>query len=392
MDLDKTLNYPLTYSSWDNKEIEQIHKVINSGQFTYASEVKKFEKKYANYFKMKHAIMVNSGSSANLVSIASLFFKKNKPLKRGDEVIVPAISWSTTYSPLQQYGLKLKFIDVDFGTLNIDLKKLKKAISKKTKLIVLVNILGNPCNIKEIAEICKKKSIYLMEDNCESLGAKYKNKYTGTSGELNTMSFFYSHHISAIEGGMITTNNNELADLIRSIRSHGWTRDVKDLKNLGHSKKKFETYQFILPGYNVRPTEINAATGITQLDKLKKLISIRRKNFKLYQKIFNKNKIFHIQKENGISSSFSLVFIFKKKYLHLKNRIFYDLKENNIQYRLITGGCFTKHPVKKYFNYQIFKNLNNANYIHENGFFLGNAPIDLSNEIIKFNKVIIRYY
>jgi len=390
--MNQKLNYPLTFSSWDYKEILQIQKVIKSGQFTYASEVKNFEKKYAEFFKMKHAIMVNSGSSANLVSIASLFFKKNKPLKKGDEVIVPAISWSTTYSPLQQYGLKLKFVDVDFKTLNIDTEKLKKAISKKTKLIVLVSILGNPCNIQEIAKLCIDKGIYLMEDNCESLGAKYKNKYTGTSGDINTMSFFYSHHISAIEGGMITTNDEELADLMRSIRSHGWTRDVKNLKNLGYAKKKFETYQFILPGYNVRPTEINAATGISQLKKLKNLIKQRRKNFLLYQKIFSKNKIFHIQKENGLSSSFSFVFIFKKKYLRLKSKIYKDLKKNNIQYRLITGGCFTKHPVKKYFNYKIFNNLNNANYIHDNGFFLGNAPFDLEKQLIHFNKVIIKYY
>ena len=211
--MNEKLNYPLTFSSWDHKEILEIQKVIKSGQFTYASEVKNFEKKYAQFFKMKHAIMVNSGSSANLVSIASLFFKKKRPLKKGDEVIVPAISWSTTYSPLQQYGLKLKFVDVDFDTLNIDTEKLKKAISKKTKLIVLVSILGNPCNIYEIAKICKDRKIFLMEDNCESLGAKYKNKYTGTSGDINTMSFFYSHHISAIEGGMVTTNNDELADL-----------------------------------------------------------------------------------------------------------------------------------------------------------------------------------
>ena len=390
--MNEKLNYPLTFSSWDYKEILEIQKVIKSGQFTYASEVKNFEKKYAQFFKMKHAIMVNSGASANLVSIASLFFKKKRPLKKGDEVIVPAISWSTTYSPLQQYGLKLKFVDVDFDTLNIDTEKLKKAISKKTKLIVLVSILGNPCNIHEIAKICKDRKIFLMEDNCESLGAKYKNKYTGTSGDINTMSFFYSHHISAIEGGMVTTNNDELADLIRSIRSHGWTRDVKNLKNLGYSKKKFETYQFILPGYNVRPTEINAATGATQLKKLNNLIKERRKNFTLYQKIFRKNKIFHIQKENGFSSSFSFVFIFKKKYLELKNKIYEDLKKNNIQYRLITGGCFTKHPVKKYFDYKIFNNLNNANYIHDNGFFLGNAPYNLEEQLIHFNKVIIKYY
>ena len=139
---------------------------------------------------MKHGVMVNSGSSANLIGIGSLFFKKKNPLKKGDEVIVPAISWSTTYSPLQQYGLKLKFIDVDPNTVNIDFAKIEKAITKRTKMILVVNILGNPCHLSEIKKICKKKNIYLMEDNCESLGAKYKNKFTGTFGDINTMSFF----------------------------------------------------------------------------------------------------------------------------------------------------------------------------------------------------------
>ena len=388
----KNLNYPLTYSSWDEKEIQEIQKVINSGQFTYSDKVKKFENQYAKFFNMKHGVMVNSGSSANLIGIGSLFFKKKNPLKKGDEVIVPAISWSTTYSPLQQYDLKLKFIDVDPNTVNIDFSKLKKAITKKTKIILAVNILGNPCNLSEIKNLCKKKNIYFMEDNCESLGAKYKNKFTGTFGDINTMSFFYSHHISTIEGGMVTTNDKELADLMRSLRSHGWTRDIIDKKQFGIKKRDYEKYEFILPGYNVRPNEIYASVGISQLKKLDQFIKIRRKNFLLYKNIFKNNKIFQIQTENGKTSAFSLIFIFRKKYLHLKNKIYADLRKNNIQFRLITGGCFLKHPAKKFFNYSIYNNINNANYIHENGFFLGNAPVNLEDQLIHFNKTIIKYY
>jgi len=386
------IKYPLSYSSWGIEEINQIDKVIKSGQFTYSHQVKNFENQYAKYFGMKYGIMTNSGSSANLIAIASLFFKKKNPLKRGDEVIVPAISWATTYSPLQQYGLKLKLVDVNPQTLNIDLSKLRKAVSKKTKMIIAVNILGNPCNLSEIKNLCKKKKIYFMEDNCESLGAKYKNKFTGTFGDLNTMSFFYSHHISTIEGGMVTTNNPELADLMRSVRSHGWTRDIQNKNKFGINKKNYENYEFVFPGYNVRPNEIYAAIGISQLKKLENFIEIRRKNFILYQNIFRENKIFDIQKEIGVSSAFSLIFIFKKKYIHLKEKIFLDLKKNNIQYRLITGGSFLKHPVKKYFNYSVYRNTNYANYIHENGFFLGNAPVDLLEQLVHFNKIIIKYY
>jgi len=301
--------------------------------------------------------------------------------------LVPAIAWSTTYAPLQQYGLKLKIVDVDFATLNVSPQTLMNAISKKTKLIIAVNILGNPCELDKFKKICNKKNIILMEDNCESLGAKIKNKFTGTFGLVNTMSFFYSHHISTIEGGMISTNDNEIYNLLLSLRAHGWTRD-----QINFDKKKFEQYQFILPGYNVRPTEINASTGIAQLNKLKKLISIRRKNLHFYQKIFSNNPLLHIQRSVGFNSSFSFVFIFKKKFLKLKKQIFKELKNHNIEYRLITGGCFTKHPVKKYFNYKIHKNLNNSNYIHENGFFLGNAPKDLIEELLKFNKILVKYY
>jgi CDP-6-deoxy-D-xylo-4-hexulose-3-dehydrase len=381
------INYSLTYNSWGNEEISAIQNVIKSNQFTYKNKVKDFEKKYSKYFKMKYSVMTNSGSSANLISIASLFYRKKNPLKRGDEVIVPSIAWATTYAPLQQYGLKLKILDVDFNTLNVSPKMLSEAISNKTKLVVAVSILGNPCKLHEYKKICDKKNIILIEDNCESLGAKINNKYTGTYGLLNTMSFFFSHHISTIEGGMVSTNDKEIYNILLSLRAHGWTRD-----QINFNKKKYEKYEFILPGYNVRPTELNAATGISQLKKLNKFLDIRRKNFSLYQKIFSNNKLFHIQIEEGLNSSFAFTFVFKKKYLNLKKKIFEDLKKEKIQFRLITGGCFTRHPVKKYFNFKIFKNLKNANYIHENGFFLGNAATDLSEQLIKFNKVIIKYY
>ena len=381
------INYNLTYNSWGNEEISAIQNVIKSNQFTYKNKVKDFEKKYSKYFNMKYSVMTNSGSSANLISIASLFYRKKNPLKRGDEVIVPSIAWATTYAPLQQYGLKLKILDVDFNTLNVSPKMLSEAISNKTKLVVAVSILGNPCKLHEYKKICDKKNIILIEDNCESLGAKINNKYTGTYGLLNTMSFFFSHHISTIEGGMVSTNDKEIYNILLSLRAHGWTRD-----QINFNKKKYEKYEFILPGYNVRPTELNAATGISQLKKLNKFLDIRRKNFSLYQKIFSNNKLFHIQKEEGLNSSFAFTFVFKKKYLNLKKKIFEDLKKEKIQFRLITGGCFTRHPVKKYFNFKIFKNLKNANYIHENGFFLGNAATDLIEQLIKFNKVIIKYY
>jgi CDP-6-deoxy-D-xylo-4-hexulose-3-dehydrase len=322
-----------------------------------------------------------------------LFYKKKNPLKKGDEVIVPAISWATTYFPLSQNNLRLKIVDVNFSTVNIDIQKLKKAITKKTKLIVVVNILGNPCDLSQVKEICDQKGIYLMEDNCESLGAEINKKKTGSFGIVNTCSFFYSHHISTIEGGIVTTNDNELNEIIKSLRSHGWSRD-SNLKNsiFKNKKNKFQNYRFLLPGYNLRPTEINAAIGSVQLKKINKILKIRRTNFLHYQNIFKNNKIFHIQKENGKSSAFSFIFIFRKEFLHIKEKIFNEMTKNNIEYRLVTGGCILKHDVIKFLDHEVFNNVNNANYIHENGFFLGNGHKLLIDELIKFNKIILKYY
>ena len=215
--------FPLSYDSWDHEEKEAIFEVVKDGFFTMGKKVKKFEEEFSSYVGSKYSVMVNSGSSANLLMVASLFYTKDNKikLKRGDEVIVPAVSWSTSYYPLYQYGLKIKFVDIDLDTLNYDLKKLKTAVTDKTKVILAVNLLGNPNDFKEIKKIINKKDIVLIEDNCESLGAEFQNKKTGTIGLLGTFSFFFSHHISTMEGGMIVTDNKELYHILLSLRAHG---------------------------------------------------------------------------------------------------------------------------------------------------------------------------
>jgi len=187
------INLPLATSSWDDREINAMQEVIDSRIFSMGKKVEEFEKKFAEYLNCKYSIMVNSGSSANLLMIASLFFTKKPFLKPGDEVIVPAISWSTTYFPLHQYGLKIKFVDIDKETLNIDIEKLKKSITSSTKLIMLVNLLGNPNEFDAIKNLIKGKNIQIIEDNCESLGSVYKEKFTGTFGLCGSFSTFFSH-------------------------------------------------------------------------------------------------------------------------------------------------------------------------------------------------------
>ena len=380
------INHPLSTDTWDKKEFSAIIKVLKSKYMTQGKNVKKFEKDYSSYLGSKYALMVNSGSSANLLMIAALFFTKNKKkkLKKGDEVIVPAIGWSTTYFPLQQYGLKLKFVDVDLNTLNFNIEKLSKAISKKTRLILAVNVCGNSNDFSKIFKFIKNKKILLLEDNCESLGSEYKKKKTGTFGLMSSSSFYYSHHISTIEGGMISTNNKELYQILLSLRSHGWIRDLPN-KNLIRNKSKNDfdnSFNFLLPGYNLRSTEINAAAGIQQLKKLPFLIKQRRKNASLYQKLF-KNSKFIIQKEIGISSSFWLTFIIKKENKIKRSYLIKKLKNLGIECRPIVSGNFVKNKVCKYLNFKIYKNLKNADYISENGFAIGNNHHDLSKNLKK---------
>ena len=380
------INHPLSVDTWDKNELSANVDVLKSNSLTQGKYVKKFEKKFSDFLGTKYSIMVNSGSSANLLMIASLFFTKNRnrKLKRGDEVIVPAIGWSTTYYPLQQYGLKLKFVDVDLETLNFDINNLKKALSKKTKIIFAVNVCGNSNEFSKILNLIKNKNVLLLEDNCESLGSEYKNKKTGTFGLMSSSSFYYSHHISTIEGGMISTNDKELYQIILCLRSHGWIRDLPE-KNLVKNKSKNDfdnSFSFLLPGYNLRSTEINAAAGIEQLKKLPNLIKKRRKNASLYRNLFKHSK-FILQKELGSSSSFWLTFIIKKEFKIKRNLLIKKLKNIGVECRPIVSGNFVKNKVCKYFDFKIQGKLKNANYISKNGFAIGNNHYNLSSNLKK---------
>lgn len=377
------MKYELAYSTFGEEEKEAIYEVVASDRFTMGEKVQAFEREFANFFGKKYAVMVNSGSSANLVGVASLFYKNKNPLQRGDEVIVPSISWATTYYPLMQYGLKLKFVDVDLETLNYDMEQLQAAISEKTKMIVTVSVLGNPNYFDTIDALCKKHDIYLFDDNCESMGAKYNEKYTGTWGIVNTFSTFFSHHISTMEGGVILTDDFEIYSLCKSLRNHGWTRDQEENSPIFEKKEDdfFESYRFILPGFNVRPTEIQGALGLVQMKKLPEFIAIRRENARYFHEKFQEDSRFIIQKEVGKSSFFSFTMMTDPKSGIKREKVLEILKKHDIGYRIITGGCFLEHDVIKYFDYEEFGQIKNARYAHYNGWFVGNAPIDLKQEI-----------
>lgn len=304
-------NYTLASSTWDEKELQAIQDVIKSDMFTMGKKVAEFEKDFAKFVGSKYAIMTSSGSTANLIATAALFYTKIPKLKKGDEVIVPAVSWSTTYYPLYQYGLKLKFVDIDLQTLNYDLESLKSAISDRTKMIMVVNLLGNPNDFDIIKNMITNKDIILLEDNCESMGAEYQGKQAGTFGIMGTFSTFFSHHMATMEGGFVVTDDEELYHVLLCLRAHGWTRNLpKENKVANKSDDWFsESFRFVLPGYNVRPIEMSGAIGIEQLKKLPTFLKYRRENAKLFYDYFKNHPDFIIQKEIGSSSwfGFSLV-------------------------------------------------------------------------------------
>ncbi|MCR8679287.1 MULTISPECIES: DegT/DnrJ/EryC1/StrS family aminotransferase [Campylobacter] len=382
--------YSLASSTWDDKELNAINEVIKSDIFTMGKKVAEFERDFAKFVGSKYAVMTSSGSTANLIATAALFYTKNAKLKRGDEVIVPAVSWSTTYYPLHQYGLRLKFVDVDLQTLNYDLEALKNAITDKTKMIMCVNLLGNPNDFDTINAIIANKDIILLEDNCESMGAEYNGKQAGTFGIMGTFSTFYSHHMATMEGGFVVTDNEELYHILLCLRAHGWTRNLpKDNLVAPKSDDWFsESFRFVLPGYNVRPVEMSGAIGIEQLKKLPNFLKHRRENAKLFQKYFANHPDFIIQKEIGSSSWFGFSLIIKPNSNLKRADIIKLLEANNIEYRPIATGDFTQNEVIKYFNYEIYGELKNAKYLQTNGFFVGNHQIDISAQIELLNSVI----
>ena len=376
--------FPLASSSWDSDEITAMKRVIDSGQFTMGHCVQEYESSFAEYIGCKHAVMSNSGSSANLLMVAALFYTSNNPLKAGDEVIVPAVSWSTTYSPLHQYGLKLKFVDVDIETLNYDLNALGLAVSKNTKLIMCVNLLGNPNNFEQIVDIAASVNARIVEDNCESLGASFDGKMAGSFGVMGSFSSFFSHHISTMEGGMTVTDDDEISDILKCIRAHGWTRNLSANNTLcskSTSGSFEESFRFILPGYNLRPLELSGAIGIQQLKKLPQIIQARRVNGALFREQLINHPDLLIQKEIGKSSWFGFSLIIKPESNLTRESLLSKLTLEGFECRPIVSGNFTRNDVMKYFNSVVPETLPNADRVHEYGLFIGNHHYPLDDAI-----------
>jgi CDP-6-deoxy-D-xylo-4-hexulose-3-dehydrase len=316
--------------------------------------------------------------------VAALFFTKNPKLKRGDEVIVPAVSWSTTYFPFQQYGLKLVFVDIDPLTLNIDLNKLEKAITGKTKAICLVNLLGNPNDFVAVRSIIGARDIVMLEDNCESMGAMFDGKQAGTHGLMGTFSSFYSHHIATMEGGCIVTDDEEIYHILLTLRAHGWTRNLPKENHVTGTKSDDpfeESFKFVLPGYNVRPLELSGAVGRRQLLKLPDFIRARRDNGRVFQDLFDNHPYLQIQHETGESSWFGFAFTIREEAGIERRRLLDKLLEYRVDVRPIVTGNFVKNRVIDFFDYRVSGSLSAAERIDTHGFFIGNHQVDVREKL-----------
>lgn len=331
---------PLSVDTWGQEERAAVRRVVDSGQYTMGEQTAAFERAYAAYCGTEYCVAVNSGSSAVLLMVAAWTLRYGP-----GTVIVPAVGWATSYSPFQQYGWTLRFVDVDRDTLGYDSEQLWQA-AKGADLILAINLLGNPCDVDGYPDLP------ILEDNCESMGAVYKGKRTGSLGAMAAHSTYFSHHICTMEGGMVTTDDKYFYHMLLSLRSHGWTRHLPAENVFDVKPAKFG---FILPGYNVRPTEMQCAIGIEQLKKLPAFVEQRRENASRFP--------WKKQAEVGKSSWFGFVVSGAER-----NEVI-----GKYEHRPVVTGNFLRQPVIKHYKTETVGDMRNADYLTDHCIMIGNS-------------------
>ncbi len=385
--------YPLLSEAFNKKDIICGINVIKSKFITMSKVTRRFEKKFAKKVGSKFALMTNSGSSANLLAISAIvnpMFKRN--LKAGDEVLIPSVCWSTSLWPIIQNNLKPVFVDVEMDTFNISIEQMKKKISKKTKAIMCVHILGTSANMDKIKKLARLHNLLIIEDTCESLGAKFNNKSLGTFGEFGTYSFYYSHQITSGEGGMVVCNDKSNYNIIKSLRSHGWSRDIVIDKKIKKKFKKLDDrFLFINSGYNLRPTDIQAAIAENQLLRLDNFMKTRNQNRELIIKKLTSNRKWSNQfnfvkvKRNIKPSWFGLPIIVNNKFKNKKKKFLDYLTAKGIENRPILSGNFLNQPsIELYGLKKKNEKYINAQKVEDLGFFIGLHTSKLSNKLANY--------
>lgn len=374
------MKFPLIDQTFNAEEIVAVMDVVMSGQLTMAHNVREFEKKFAEYVGAPYAVMVNSGSSANLIALAAAAnFRRSNHLKPGDEVLVPAVCWSTSVWPIFQMGLQPVFVDVDPKTLNVDLVDLERKTTSKTRALLAVHILGNSAPMGKVLEFVNKHNLMLIEDTCESLGSRHGGKVLGTIGAFGTYSFYYSHHMTTGEGGMVTCQTLEDYDLLKCLRAHGWTRELSNRKELEAKHSDVDSrFLFVNVGYNVRPMEVQAALGLCQLKKIDDMNANRIYNQTALVKAIETHKKWAHQFEfikaaEGTSPVwFGFCALLNEKFANKQQAFLKYLSSHGVENRPIVSGNFVRQPALQGLGLTVRpENFPGAEKINNNGFFIG---------------------
>jgi CDP-6-deoxy-D-xylo-4-hexulose-3-dehydrase len=339
--------------------------------------VKKFEEMFCTEFGWTEGVMNNSGSSANLLAVAALANPATEDgLRPGDEVIVPALSWSTTVWPVIQCGLKPVIVDIDPATFNIDPNEIEKAIGPKTRAVMIVPVYGNPCAMDAIVEVCKRRDLILIEDCCEALGAYYDGKPVGKFGRVGTFSFYFSHHMTTLEGGITVTDDFQLAELMRILRAHGWVREVKDRESWLKKYPEFDPrFLFVNVGYNLRPMELSGAMGMVQLPRLAKFVDTRRENSAWFRREFAQyGDFFDFQEEQpkGRHSWFGFPMRVKSNAGFKVTELTKALNAAHVETRPIIAGNIARQPALKLYEHRVVGDMKHSNAVMDGAFSFGN--------------------
>lgn len=390
----KETSFPLIASSIFSEEIIAAVDSMLDGQLTMGNNVRQFEEKFARYIGAPFAVMCNSGSSANLLALAALTNpQRSNKLRAGDEVLIPAVCWSTSLWPIIQMGLIPVFVDVDVDTMNVNLDDLQSKITDKTRGFLAVHVLGNMCDMDRLKNICTKHELFLVEDTCESLGSTYGGKFLGSFGDFGSYSFYFSHHITTGEGGMVVCQTQEDADLLRCLRAHGWTRELSYKEQLHTEFPHIDPrFMFVNVGYNLRPMEISGAIGMCQLRRLNSMNANRKENrerllcaLKSHENWDEQFKFPTAPNESADPAWFGFVAVLRRDLkTHLAAYLEY-LSENSIENRPIISGNFVRQPAIQRLGLKVDSNgYLGADELGQCGFFIGVHTYRLSDAQISY--------
>ncbi len=368
---------PLAVPPYGWEEVWEGIECLLTANVTMGNKVREFENLFAQYLGARHAIMVNSGSSANLLALSILTNPATENhIQPGDEIITPAVTWATTVLPIINCGALPVLVDVDLETFNLDVDQVEEAITEKTRAIMVVHLLGNPCDMKRVADVARAHDLFVIEDACEAHGAEFNGRKVGTFGDLATFSFYFSHHITTIEGGMIVTSNDAYAERARSMRSFGWIRDLKDADRVAAEHSEIDPrFLFVNPGYNIRPTEIQGAFGIHQIKKLDAFIEIRRSNARFWTaslREYSDCLRVHEERSGTRHAWFAYPLTVNDGAPFSRDQLVDFLEERGVETRPIMAGNIAEQPVMRLLPHRRVGDLANSRSVMRNSFLIGN--------------------